>query len=138
MTIAEKIHNIKEDLRKKNGDSYLTSHLDKLIKLENEIRRHTQKCFTDKNYQLQFTSGDLRVICTTIRTKLNKFSQKLYYENVCNKFNAMDRLTDKEFTQVMSEAIADYKIYLKLSDCHYLYGTITATVEIIEQMRGQR
>lgn len=136
-TIAERIHEIKEDLRKKNGYEYLTTHLDKLIKLESEIRHHTQKCFTSKTHQLQFTSGDLRIIATTIRTKLNKFQKKLYYEGVSDKFMACERTTDAEFTRIMNEAIADYKIFMKLSDCHYLYGTITATVELIEQMRGQ-
>lgn len=136
-TIAQRIHAIKEDLRKKNGDEYLNTHLDKLIKLEAEIRRHTQKCFGNNKYELQFTAGDLRIIATTIRTKLNKYQKKLYYEGVSDKFKEMDIITDKEFTQVMNEAIADYKVFQKLSDCHYLYGTITATVELIERIREQ-
>lgn len=133
--IVEQLHKIKEDLRKKNGDEFLDSHADTLLKLETEIRRNAEKCFKDKKRALHFTAGDLRIICTTIRTKLNRYQKKLYYEGVSKKFDALDKIMDDDFIRIMTEAINDYRIAQKLLNLHYLYGTITATVELVELTR---
>ena len=121
MTIKERIHTIKRELRKKNGDKFLSRDIHILLKLENDIRKHTTRCFHDSKYELQFSGGDLRIISTTLGTKLTRFQKKLSYISISDKLNAMPVITDKEFIQVMNEAIADYEIFKKLSDCDLMW-----------------
>lgn len=137
MNIQEKLHKIKEEMRKKGSDKYLVSNIDKLLLLENEIRRNTQKCFTNDKHILHFDSGDLKIISTILKTKLNKYKEKLFYTNIDKELSNYTIITDKEFLIVMNKTIEDYKVFEKICKCYFLINTITSTVEIIELMRKQ-
>ncbi len=135
MTISEKLHKIKNDLRKKNSSKYLDRHIPELFKLEKDIRRNVIKAIKNPRHELHFNSGDLRIICTTIRTKVNKIQASLYYEGVQKSFEQHDIINDDVFNKVMAEAKELHLLLQKLYDLHYLYGTITATTQLVENMQ---
>lgn len=135
MNLSERIHEIKNKMRKRMSDEELLICVDKLLKIENEIRRNVIKAIRCKNHKLHFNSGDLRIIATCINTKMTKFQKKLYYETIDNDIMSNDIINDTIFDNIINKSICDYKIFQKISDCHYLLGTITPTVKIIEKMR---
>ena len=124
------------ELRKKNNQRILLSKIDKLLLFESEIHRQVKKCFNNQN-ELQIESGDLRLICRAIKTQYDKYSKSLYYEKILDDFKNFDIITDKEFTDIFNKSISNFKLCEKLLKAHYLYGSITAMVEILERTRNQ-
>ena len=135
MKLNERIDEIKKELRKKISDEKLHDCVIKLLKIEDEIRRNVKKALKDNKHELHFTSGDLRVIATCINTKMTRFQKQLYFESVDNIFDEAEIIDDTFFTSVIDQQIVKYLRFQKLSDCHYLLGTITPTVRLIEDMK---
>lgn len=137
MSLKEEIHKIKNEMRKRITDEQLLKNVVKLLKLEDEIRRNVGKALKNNNHELQFTSGDLRIISTCMNTKMTRWQKKLYYESIVKNIKEYKIVTDSSFTEVINQSISDYTLFKKLSDCHYLLGTMTMSVELIEEMRKQ-
>lgn len=135
MGISERIHEIKELMRKKITDEQLDNCVIKLLRIENEISRNVNKALKDHKHELHFSSGDLRIIATCVNTKMTRFQKRLYFETIDQKFDDSEIINDQVFTDIINQSIADYTFYKRLSDCHYLLGTMTPTVRIIEIMK---
>lgn len=64
-----------------------------------------------------------------------KMRKRIYFEAIDKKFEESEIINDQVFNDIINKSIADYNFYKKLSDCHFLLGTITPTVRIIEIMK---
>jgi hypothetical protein len=133
-SLHERIHKVKEELRKKGCN--IEFYISELFKIDDEVKRAVKKRLHDPKFEFHFSSGDMRIIATTIRTKTTNSVKKLYYDTY--GINSDDLVTEDgsinwngyaETSQAKSDEV---KLLAKLSQLHYMYSHNVFTLEVME------
>lgn len=132
-SIHERIHNVKEKLRKKGCN--IEFYIPELLKIDEEIKRAVKKRLHDPSYEFRFSAGDLRIIATTIKTKVNNLTKKLYYDTY--GFEPEEMVKDgqidwNDYEKLSSKKAEELKLLQKLVNLHYMYSHTVFTIETLE------
>lgn len=110
------------------GRSDIAPFIDKLWDLVQECQRQVNKHSLDPSYTLHFSAGDLRLIATTVRTKLNHHLAKTYYESYAEEPKRL-----MHYKTLCGQRANIYNMAQKLLALQFALGDIIYSMEVLSK-----
>ena len=128
MNIIEKINYFADNSSK---IKFLRQNYVNIQKLSDEIKRYICKALNDKNLPI-FMAQDLRHLVINLNKGLKLVNKKIEFVSIKDRFKKFDKITDVEFSEVMTNLCEYMTIAKYLQESYSILNYLAVTLELHE------